>query len=117
MKKDLNYYLNLPYTIKIKKLDDGDYLAQYVDLGLTKNNLMAGWGANEAEAIEDLKAAFACYVEGALKDGDIIPEPVSEDKVRRINITMPEAVIKAIDNISGNRSAWLTETARRALAM
>ena len=65
MKKDLNYYLNLPYTITIKRLDDGDYFAQYADMGLTKNNLMAGWGATEAEAIADLKEAFACYVEGA----------------------------------------------------
>ena len=39
MKKDLNYYLNLPYTITIKRLDDGDYFAQYADMGLTKNNL------------------------------------------------------------------------------
>ena len=36
MKKDLNYYLNLPYTITIKKLDDGDYFAQYVEGALEK---------------------------------------------------------------------------------
>lgn len=25
MKKDINYYLNLPYKINLLKLDDGDY--------------------------------------------------------------------------------------------
>ena len=44
MKKNLDYYLNLPYTIIVKRLDDDDYFAQYADIGLTKNNLMAGWG-------------------------------------------------------------------------
>ena len=44
MKKDLNYYLSLPYIITVKRLDDGDYFAQYADAGLTKNALMAGWG-------------------------------------------------------------------------
>lgn len=115
MKKDLNYYLTLPYTIKIKRLDDGDYFAQYTDIDLVKNNLMAGWGSTEAEAISDLKEAFACFVEGALRDGDYIPEPTDETKARRINITMPEAIIRAIDSISSNRSAWLTEVARQAL--
>ncbi len=36
MKKDLNYYLSLPYTITVKRLEDGDYFAQYVDAGLKK---------------------------------------------------------------------------------
>ena len=63
MKKDLDYYLSLPYTITIKRLKDGDYYAQYADIGLTKDHLLAGWGASEAEAINELKSAFACYVE------------------------------------------------------
>ncbi|ARR00312.1 hypothetical protein CSUIS_0473 [Campylobacter porcelli] len=30
--KDLNYYLNLPYTISVKKLGDEEYFAQYLDI-------------------------------------------------------------------------------------
>ncbi|WP_162166221.1 type II toxin-antitoxin system HicB family antitoxin [Campylobacter fetus] len=114
--KDLNYYLNLPYTISIKKLNDGDYFAEYSDINLTKNNLIAGWGKNEIEAINDLKDAFACYVEGALKDGDFIPEPLVEDKKVRINITLPKSLIESIDKITKNRSQFLAESANLRLS-
>ncbi|OCR90230.1 type II toxin-antitoxin system HicB family antitoxin [Campylobacter fetus] len=114
--KDLNYYLNLPYTISIKKLNDGDYLAEYSDINLTKNNLIAGWGKDEIEAINDLKDAFACYVEGALKDGDLIPEPLVEDKKVRINITLPKSLIESIDKITKNRSQFLAESANLRLS-
>ncbi|ALV64643.1 type II toxin-antitoxin system HicB family antitoxin [Campylobacter fetus] len=114
--KDLNYYLNLPYTISIKKLDDGDYFAEYSDINLTKNNLIAGWGKDEIEAINDLKDAFACYVEGALKDGDFIPEPLVEDKKVRINITLPKSLIESIDKITKNRSQFLAESANLRLS-
>ena len=117
MKKDLNYYLNLLYTITIKRLDDGDYFAQYTDIGLTKNNLMAGWGATEAEAIADLKEAFACYVEGALENGESIYEPIDENVKVRINLTIPKGVLNAIDAVTNNRSAWLSELAKKALAV
>ena len=115
MKKDLNYYLNLPYTITIKKLDDGDYFAQYAEAGLVKNNLMAGWGATETEAIEDLKEAFACYVEGALENGENIYEPIDENAKVRINLTIPKGVLNAIDAVTNNRSAWFSELAKKAL--
>jgi hypothetical protein len=117
MKKNLDYYLNLPYTITVKRLDDGDYFAQYADIGLTKNNLMAGWGKNEAEAISDLKEAFACYVESALQSEEIIYEPIDENAKVRINLTIPKGVLNAIDAITNNRSAWLSELARKALAI
>ena len=117
MKKNLDYYLNLPYTITVKRLDDGDYFAQYADIGLTKNNLMAGWGKNEAEAISDLKEAFACCVESALQSEEIIYEPIDENAKVRINLTIPKGVLNAIDAITNNRSAWLSELARKALAI
>lgn len=114
MKKDLNYYLNLPYTISVKKLKDGDYYAEYTDANLTKNTLMAGWGKNEMEAINDLKEAFSCFVESALKDGDFIPEP--NDKSVRVNICLPRSLLNAIDKVTKNRSKFLSEAANMKLA-
>ncbi|WP_033915812.1 HicB family protein [Campylobacter sputorum] len=117
MKKDLDYYLNLPYTIVVKKLNDGDYFAKYSDAGLIKNNLMAGWGKSEMEAIKDLKEAFACYVESALKNGETIYEPIDENVKIRINLTIPKGVVNAIDLVTKNRSAWLCELAKKELAI
>lgn|GEM_PF-5405129 len=65
----------MPYTITVKRLDDGDYFAQYADIGLTKNNLMAGWGKSEAEAISDLKSAFKDALAQMLSDNEEIIEP------------------------------------------
>ena len=46
-----------------------------------------------------------------------IIEPGDDTKFKRINITMPESIINAIDKITNNRSAWLSDTARRALSL
>lgn len=75
MKKDVKYYLNLPYKIKIIRLDDGDYYAKYEEKELNKKVLMAGDGKTPNEAIDDLKNAFACYLESAIEKGEFIPEP------------------------------------------
>ena len=53
MKKDVEYYMNLPYEIIVKKLskdEGGGYLARYKDYPL-----VMGDGENEAEAIANAK--------------------------------------------------------------
>ncbi|WP_122873506.1 type II toxin-antitoxin system HicB family antitoxin [Campylobacter showae] len=115
MKKDVEYYMNLPYEIIVKKLskdEGGGYLARYKDYPL-----VMGDGENEAEAIADVKKAFRFVIETDLKEGVKIIEPGDDTKFKRINITMPESIINAIDKITNNRSAWLSDTARRALSL
>ncbi|VEG60161.1 Uncharacterised protein family (UPF0150) [Campylobacter jejuni subsp. doylei] len=54
--KDLDYYLNLPYEIIIKKLDEkdgGGYFARYKDFPY-----IMGEGENEIKALKDVKEAF-----------------------------------------------------------
>ncbi|MCC8277577.1 hypothetical protein LNU06_01665 [Campylobacter sp. VicNov18] len=54
--KDLEYYLNLPYEIIVKKLsaqDGGGYFASYKDFPY-----IMGDGENEIEALKDVKEAF-----------------------------------------------------------
>lgn len=118
MKKDLNYYLNLPYKIELKKIPEsegggwGAFMPEFNGAAF-----FYGDGESKGEALDELEVAFKATLETLLESGDVIPEPVSEEKARRINITMPEAVIKAIDSVSSNRSAWLTQAARQALAI
>lgn len=97
MKKDINYYLNLPYKINLLKLDDGDYFAQFDDKELNKLVLMAGDGKTPNEAIEDLKNAFACYLEEALAKNEFIPEPMQKDKSKNLAITLKNSLIDEID--------------------
>ena len=115
MKKDVEHYMHLPYEIIVKKLSKdecGGYLARYKDYPL-----VMGDGENEAEAIADVKKAFRFVIETDLKEGAKIIEPGDDTKFKRINITMPESIINAIDKITNNRSAWLSDTARRALSL
>lgn len=87
MKKDINYYLNLPYEIKIVRLDDGDYYAQYAEARLNKLVLMSGNGKTPNEAIDDLQNAFKGYLEYAIEAGREIPEPIDKNKKVRVKYT------------------------------
>ncbi|KEA46230.1 hypothetical protein CR66_03250 [Campylobacter mucosalis] len=116
MKKDINYYLNLPYEIKIVRLDDGDYYAQYADARLNKLVLMSGDGKTPNEAVDDLQNAFKSYLEYAIEAGREIPEPYDENKKVRVNVSLSQGLLNSIDSVSKNRSAFLEKAASMALA-
>lgn len=101
--KTLEYYLKLPYKISIKRLNDGDFYAQFDEPELTKNNLIVGWGASYEEAIKDLWEAFSCYAEEAIAQNQYIPEPQEQTKryaTKKYAITMKENVMKEIDKVA-----------------
>lgn len=82
-KKDLNYYLNLPYEIIVRKLsqkDGGGYFANYKDFPY-----IMGDGESKAEAIADVKKAFVFVIETDLAEGKHIKEPSNTEAKVRIN--------------------------------
>ena len=115
MKKDKQYYLNLPYEITIRPLSDdegGGYFAHYNHKGL---QFIMGDGATAEEALQNVKNAFICYLEVALQNEDFIPEPNYKEKTKRINITLSEKLINKIDKQFSNRSAFLSKAATKML--
>ncbi len=116
MKKDLNYYLNLPYeaiVVKDKNFDDTFYYYAYY----REYEYIKGTGENEAEAIADLKEAFKCALGEMLLDGEKIKEPrSSENKTKNYAITMKENIMHEIDEAARglgiSRSAFLTISAK-----
>lgn len=115
--KDLNYYLNLPYEIKIKPLEDGEFIAQYDNKELNKKCLMCGTGKSIDEAVKDLKEAFKCYVEDALACKEFIPEPKNKEKSKALAITLKESLIDEIDfyaeKLGLSRSSFLSLSAQK----
>ena len=116
MKKDLNYYLNLPYEVVVVRDKNFDstyyYYAYYKEYKFIK-----GTGENEAEAIADLKEAFKCALGEMLADGEKIKEPQSlENKTKNYAITMKENIMHEIDDAAKqlgiSRSAFLTISAK-----
>jgi antitoxin HicB len=69
-RKDLTYYLSLPYTIQITREDDATWFARVVELPgcLTE-------GDTPEEAADMIQDALAAWLEVALEDGRLIPEP------------------------------------------
>jgi len=95
MIKNMNYYLSIDYDIIVSKLseeDGGGYFAYYKDI-----KGVMGDGPTEDEAISDVKNAFKCFLEVALENKDIIPEPIELDKTKRINISMTNRRINSLD--------------------
>ncbi len=77
MKKDINYYLSLPYRIEvIPDMEEGGYTAWYPDLPgcITCSETMEGIIVNA----EDAKRA---WLEAALDEGIEIAEPAPDPDV------------------------------------
>ncbi|MEA3433035.1 MAG: type II toxin-antitoxin system HicB family antitoxin [Campylobacterota bacterium] len=113
MKKNKEYYLSLEYGIATRALSEEEgagILAYYTDMPF-----IAGDGEDIAEAIKDVKSAFASYLDVSLEKGDIIKEPSHLAKTKRINITVPLYALERIDKYAKshnmNRSTFLVESA------
>jgi predicted RNase H-like HicB family nuclease len=90
------------------------------------------------EAALSAEAALALHVEGMVKDGDALPIPSDLDaiesvegaddvarilvrvntpaKVMRVLVSIDEGLLRAIDAVASNRSAWIADAARARLA-
>ncbi len=95
MIKNKDYYLTIDYDIIVSTVneeDGGGYLAYYKNI-----DGVMGDGQTESEAVADAKNAFDCYLDASLKNKDIIPEPESLGKSKKINISMTASKIKNLD--------------------
>ena len=68
--KDLAYYEALPYTVVVRKDEDGDFVARINELPGCISH-----GSTEASAIESVHSMQRLWIEDALSEGDVIPEP------------------------------------------
>lgn len=69
-KKDLKYYLNLPYTIILKR---DPYSGYFVKIEELKGCISEG--ETQEEALRNIQEAFELWIETALKKNVKIPEP------------------------------------------
>ncbi len=88
MKKDVNYYMSLPYREVIETDPAGGYVGYIPDLKgcITQAD-------TKAEIIELLDDAKKVWFEAALEDGLVIPEPLrDEDFSGRFNLRLPKSL-------------------------
>lgn len=94
MKKDLNYYLNLPWTYRFEWSDeDSCYIASVAELKGCMSD-----GENIEEASHMIKDALKSYIESSLTNGDAISEPPRKESCKGSIIyrTTPEKHCKLL---------------------
>ena len=78
MKKDLSYYMGLPYSKVVTFTDDESgkyYVSEVLELSGCSST-----GDTETEALESLMEAMEGYIQTKLDYGDPIPEPVTAEE-------------------------------------
>ena len=85
MKKDLKYYLNLDYTIRLKQNNDKSFFAEIEELPGCMSE-----GDTKEEALEMIEDAKKAWLEVALKRKITIPEPEKDEFSGKLNIRMPK---------------------------
>jgi predicted RNase H-like HicB family nuclease len=123
------------YIALLRKEKDSDFGVDFPDF---PGCITAGRTLEEAH--KRASEALKFHIKGMLEDGDPIPEPSSLDrimtdpansgavpflvtvpdtKIKRVNITLPESELEAIDDYARrrkmSRSAFLLEAAKRAM--
>jgi antitoxin HicB len=94
--KDLNYYLNIPYTFTVKPdLDDGGFIAEFSDL-----QYCVGTGDTIDKAINDAMIAKEGWIKSAYADDIIIPEPITEEFNGRISLRIPKSLHRKINELA-----------------
>ncbi|MDQ6760793.1 MAG: type II toxin-antitoxin system HicB family antitoxin, partial [Acidobacteriota bacterium] len=76
-KKDLKYYMGLPYTIVLRRDEDGDFVAKIQELvGCVSH------GPEEAVALRRLEDVKAVWIQDCIESSEVVPEPRDdEDKL------------------------------------
>ena len=74
--KDIHYYFSLPYTVVVRRDEEGDYVARIDELPGCSTH-----GENPQDALENLKEVQKAWIEDCLEQGDPIPEPDMEESL------------------------------------
>ena len=72
--KDLPYYINLPWTIILKKDEQNDVIARIEELDGCISH-----GSNESEALDRLNEMRSMWLQDCLESGSVIPEPKANE--------------------------------------
>ena len=121
------------YIALLRKQPRSDFGVDFPDF---PGCISAGRTLEEARRLAT--EALALHVDGMLEDGEAIPRPSSVDTIMadphnrdaiaflvdlpersqravRINVSLPEDVVRSIDKVAANRSRFLADAARDRL--
>ena len=88
--KDLNYYMSLPYEIKLEELSEDDGGGIFLSIPLLGEMAVCAHGDTYLEARAKLELIKKDYFEMWLRDGWEIPEPRTKDWLEDTKIFVRE---------------------------
>jgi len=87
MNKNINYYLELQYTIRLKKNSDDSYFVEVEELPGCMTE-----GDTEKEALVMIEDAKNAWLETALERKLKIPEPTPDEYSGKFNVRVPKSL-------------------------
>jgi predicted RNase H-like HicB family nuclease len=94
MNKDFDYYMNLDYEIKLKKLPDEEGGGWFAEIPLLPGCMSDG--ATVDECITNLEDAKRSWVDTCMDLGRSVPEPVGEDFSGQLRLRMPTSLHRSL---------------------
>lgn len=104
--KDLTYYMGLPYSVVIRRINDESgqyYFADVLELDGCQSH-----GDTPEEAYENIREAMEGWFEVKLEHGDPIPEP-REDYSGKINLRMPKSLHQKLAALAESEGVSLNQ--------
>ena len=105
--KDLNYYLNLEYDKKLRRLTDdegGGWFAEIPSLPGCMSD-----GETPEEAVTNLNDAKRAWIDTVLELGREVPEPVSDEYSGQIRVRMPKSLHKSLSERAKEENVSLNQ--------
>jgi antitoxin HicB len=115
MQKDLEYYLDLPYTIELTRSAGGGWFVRVRELPGCMSQ-----GETPQEAMDMIQDAMRGWIEISLEDGDPIPEPRTMDEysgkfVVRVPRSLHRDLVEAADREGVSLNQYVNVVLARAV--
>ena len=104
MKKDLEYYMKLPYTIELVPSYEGGFAVRIVELPGCVSQ-----GETLEEAYRMIEDAKRCWIELALEEGRKIPEPIDDEFSGKFIVRMPKSLHKVLSERARKENVSLNQ--------
>ncbi len=75
-RKDKEYYLSLPYTIILRRDEEGDFVARIEELAGCISH-----GKTSQEALDNVEEVKEAWISECIEGGQTVPEPVPEESL------------------------------------
>lgn len=114
VKKDLDYYANLPYTVVLEKWDDGSgpyYVARIAELPHCMID-----GATPEEAVSEIEAVKREWIQSNLARGLKIPEPRSREFSGQLRLRISPSLHRLLSDRAETEGLSLNQFMQIALA-